>query len=1515
MVVVVVVVMGEIGGNSSGTIALTSSRPILRTSSHREELVAILDAFPVDDDHQQHLKDRHKSMEKEVEGSEGRGANQDLHHHEVMNVERDQVEDKQSLSRDEVTLLADSESPECTPRCSSGHRVPSNAEDEEETQTNGVVIDDQQPLKSEGTSAVIGKSSFQGNCDNSTETTTLTMDVDHHGGGLDTTDVDDVIVANLIARQMHLSRSLAQQEEASFAIIQAMEQRQLQVSKVLVDQEETSSQLIHAVQQMLQQMQQRASQVNHAALEQSRFQSELQTLRHVPKFNSIITNGNKLVDGHSQGNDHPQLIKDSSGTTAASTAADFTDIDDVEDGEQNHDPFHVVIVGAGMAGLTCARTLLEEDDDCFVTILEASSSVGGRIQADTEFCPGYPLDIGAEFIHGTNTLLTKLINEFRSDNLLLPPTECLQYRKERKRQQRRKKEALKKKQNILQKERSRRHIQSALERQQALHGSSDDSIVVFQMDDNRGAGGAPVAAVPSSEEVEEIEKTDVILEDKAEYYDDDEGDDEEELFDARPVDNENFWEEIFISSHADGGPDEAPTSREGMYGMYFFQGKLRMAHSDMLTRPLSVAISKMLEQSLVDGTDDDPKSLHDGLIEQLENLDIDKETVQDLYNLAVAGYGNTATVTDLSQLSLSILAIFERHWEEAEEHGDFRLPKDLGMYSVVQAMQSYLTMNYGYDGGELAAESSSRFQLVLNSPVEKILEEPSDSDENGGKKVSVTYTTQPEGPDEVEVSAMASISTESFVIRADQVVVAVPPPILPRILPDLPQEKRTALKYVGFNNICKIVLKFSQRFWPEKLQSIVSAEGLFPELWFRSDFETFEENDQKHHLVVFYLSDDYADTFVEECLFENLADDACFSWDKSKAAELCLHHLAKVLQFDDDDPDELRHLLVNILIHDWKSHPYVEGGHFAPKVGLTMEHLEALAAPMGCDEQIHFCGEATNTNACGTIQAAMETGVRAARAILAQHKEERKQQRKEKEKMMQVRQQASKTVLEEHQDAAEIDTVSVKNKAEDDLAVPRISSEYGISTTKIGQSGSDDGMVDPENVTGLVQRQMAISRALAKQEETSFTLIQSMEEKQIELSKALLDQEITSLHTIRTLEQMAAKLQQNLSQLSQASEAQAHLQEELQKTRQDREKILKSHEEQIERFDVLQDQSEALKQMLKEKDMLLYDKDAKIGDMYQKLERLNEQAENKTNNVRQEFELKNSLIRDIESIIQVMDQKVLSVQRQIRKAKAETKNANAKVEERDSKIELMAQEIEILKAKLQAAENGHEPTSGGDNGISPSQRMKQVKAAREEKLQQIMRRIRGVKRSGDDHSNRSSRSATSSADDQGQQIQDIKPVTVRRIRVGKKAGDDSSNRSSHSVDSSRDGQGGAAQDTANLEYYGGGHHNAFQRTACIKHAFLRGPVKHNTSHFDKEEAQPHQNKPKQHESNSLRSTRTTDDQAKLRQNNSYRSSRSKGGILKQGKYSTVQHHPSLANNQNSAVAASLAPTSADQIST
>jgi monoamine oxidase len=69
--------------------------------------------------------------------------------------------------------------------------------------------------------------------------------------------------------------------------------------------------------------------------------------------------------------------------------------------------YDVIIVGAGAAGLAGARALLKSGSK--ILVLEAQERIGGRILTDWSFAP-YPVEVGAEFVHGENVHTWELIS-------------------------------------------------------------------------------------------------------------------------------------------------------------------------------------------------------------------------------------------------------------------------------------------------------------------------------------------------------------------------------------------------------------------------------------------------------------------------------------------------------------------------------------------------------------------------------------------------------------------------------------------------------------------------------------------------------------------------------------------------------------------------------------------------------------------------------------------------------------------------------------------------------------------------------------------------------------------------------------------------------------------------------------------------------------------------------------------------------------------------------------------------
>lgn len=75
----------------------------------------------------------------------------------------------------------------------------------------------------------------------------------------------------------------------------------------------------------------------------------------------------------------------------------------------------VVVVGAGVAGLSAARALV--DDGYEVIVLEASDRIGGRLQTDRSL--GAPFEVGAGWIHGPRgNPITKLARQGRGQTFV-----------------------------------------------------------------------------------------------------------------------------------------------------------------------------------------------------------------------------------------------------------------------------------------------------------------------------------------------------------------------------------------------------------------------------------------------------------------------------------------------------------------------------------------------------------------------------------------------------------------------------------------------------------------------------------------------------------------------------------------------------------------------------------------------------------------------------------------------------------------------------------------------------------------------------------------------------------------------------------------------------------------------------------------------------------------------------------------------------------------------------------------
>jgi len=400
--------------------------------------------------------------------------------------------------------------------------------------------------------------------------------------------------------------------------------------------------------------------------------------------------------------------------------------------------------------------------------------------------------------------------------------------------------------------------------------------------------------------------------------------------------DEDLLEDIFIAAHADGGPAEHPT-KDGKYGVYYLAKEdtlLRFDTDDVDFLHLSKALSNLEwqtgEEEQKDGKErEDTKSLGTYLE---ENMSIAPR----MMGILEAGFGNTAGCTDLHKISLSATIDFETHWEEHEVEGDTRLHPKIGMVGVVDALTDVL-------------HNDNRCSIILNWTVSQV-------DWNEGRGVRIISASRGQ---ELEV---------------DKVIITASPPILSsgqiQFYPPLPKWKIEAYSKVGMERAIKIVVRFSERFWPQDVQTVIAADELIPEIWFK-EMKWKNEEGEEHaaFLAVGFLTSNAADELVSR--LEGVEEKQEF------AADIVKGQLSKIFRANRENVEEA---YVSTIMFDWGDVETIKGGYSYPKVGITRMNFFEMASPI--EDVLYFAGEATNTGACQTVQAAMETGRRAAKEVL-----------------------------------------------------------------------------------------------------------------------------------------------------------------------------------------------------------------------------------------------------------------------------------------------------------------------------------------------------------------------------------------------------------------------------------------------------------------------------------------------------------------------------------------------------
>jgi len=198
-----------------------------------------------------------------------------------------------------------------------------------------------------------------------------------------------------------------------------------------------------------------------------------------------------------------------------------------------------------------------------------------------------------------------------------------------------------------------------------------------------------------------------------------------------------------------------------------------------------------------------------------------------------------------------------------------------------------------------------------------------------------------------ELQARAVIVTSSLRVLRDGLIA---------FNPALPSEITSAMNAIGMDTGMKVILRFRQRFWDERMY-FLHTDGFLPQYWAAGKGRS-EDGRVLTAFVGGARAESLAEMGVDPAAFALGELDEVFG---SRSASRCFE---------------------SAFVADWGAEPYVRGLYSYPTTKTRHSDREALARPL--DGKLFFAGEATNTAGHGgTVHGAMETGWRAAREVIA----------------------------------------------------------------------------------------------------------------------------------------------------------------------------------------------------------------------------------------------------------------------------------------------------------------------------------------------------------------------------------------------------------------------------------------------------------------------------------------------------------------------------------------------------
>ena len=197
--------------------------------------------------------------------------------------------------------------------------------------------------------------------------------------------------------------------------------------------------------------------------------------------------------------------------------------------------------------------------------------------------------------------------------------------------------------------------------------------------------------------------------------------------------------------------------------------------------------------------------------------------------------------------------------------------------------------------------------------------------------------------------------------ECDLVVVAVPLSILKRnhikFVPELPKEKQISLEALSIESGAKLIMKFSETFWPKDLRNTIQ-DDLFNYIWSPSNVRQSPTS----HILTALITGKAA---IEVALMK----------DEDLKKEI----FKRLTKFGVTQK-KVKELFIEYKLINWVLEPYIRGVYSYPALNLDgQKYRNIMMKPI--DKKIFFAGEAFNKENYSTIGSALQSGLRAAQQI------------------------------------------------------------------------------------------------------------------------------------------------------------------------------------------------------------------------------------------------------------------------------------------------------------------------------------------------------------------------------------------------------------------------------------------------------------------------------------------------------------------------------------------------------